>query len=147
MKKLYAILALAIISFWNALYLTIQALKLKAWDSWKFLCDINDQLSCSSLFSFDFAWFGSIPFPAIAMVVYPIIAIIAILALKKKCKKAFQVLLGLAIWWMMFNSYIIYNEFIVWVFCPACLACSVAITTIAILSAIWLIRNPSQPSL
>lgn len=138
MKKLYAILALAIISFWNALYLTISALKYKAWDTEKFICDINDKLSCSSLFSFDFSWFWNIPFPAIAMIVYPVIAIIAFFTLKNKIKKWYQILLWLAIWWMLFNSYIIYNEFIIWVFCPACLACTLAITIIAILSALWL---------
>ena len=63
---------------------------------------------------------------------------ITILWILNKCKKSFQILLWLWIWWMLFNSYIIYNEFIVWVFCPACLACSVAITAIAILSAIWI---------
>lgn len=138
MKKLYAILALAIISFWNAIYLTISALQYKAWDTSKFACDINDMFSCSNLFSFDFAWIAWIPFPAIAMVVYPIIALIAILGIIWKCKHAFKIILWLWIWWMMFNSYIIYNEFIINIFCPACLACSIAITTIAILSAIWM---------
>lgn len=138
MKKLYTIVILAIISMWNAIYLTLSALKYRAWDTGKFICDINDTLSCSSLFSFDFSWIFGIPFPAIAMIVYPIIALIAILWILWKCKKTFAIILGLGIWWMMFNGYIIYNEFQVWVFCPACLACSVAITTIAILSAIWL---------
>lgn len=137
MKKLYAILVLALISLWNAIYLTISAFNYKAWDTSKLFCDVSDTLSCSSLFSFDFAWIFGIPFPAIAMVVYPIIALIAILGILGKCKKAFHVILGLWIWWMMFNSYIIYNEYLVWIYCLACLACSVAITTIAILSFIW----------
>lgn len=136
MKKLYAIIVLALISMGNALYLTLSALNYKAGDSSKFACDINDTLSCSSLFSFDFAWIFWIPFPAIAMVVYPIITIIAVLWVFKKCKKSFEIMLWLGIWGILFNGYIIYNEFQVWVFCPACLACTWAITTITILSFI-----------
>lgn len=141
MKKLYAILTLAVISFWNAVYLTLEAFKYKSGDTSKFLCDINDTFSCSSLFAFDFSWIFGVPFPAIAMVVYPIIAIIAIMGILKKCQKSFPIIAGLGVGWMMFNSYIIYNEFQVWVFCPACLACTVAITTIAILSFIWIKCN------
>ena len=138
MKKLYAIIALALVSMGNAIYLTINAFQYKAGDTSKFLCDINDTLSCSSLFEFDFSWIFGVPFPAIAMVVYPIITIIAILGVLGKCKKTFQILLALGIGGMLFNSYIIYNEFQVWVFCPACLACTVAITTIAVLSFLGL---------
>lgn len=137
MKKLYAIIVLALISMGNALYLTISALNYKAWDTSKIACDINDTLSCSSLFSFDFAWIFGIPFPAIAMVVYPIITIIALLWVVKKCKKSFEIILWLGIWGILFNAYIIYNEFQIWIFCPACLACTASIATIAILSFIW----------
>lgn len=138
MKNLYAILVLALISLWNAVYLTISAFDYKDWNTSKLFCDVNDTLSCSSLFSFDFAWICGIPFPAIAMVVYPIIALIALLGIFWKCKKAFHIMLWLWIWWMMFNLYIIYNEYVVWIYCLACLACTLAITTITILSAIWI---------
>jgi len=79
MKKLYTIIALALISIGNAIYLTISAFQYKAGDTSNFLCDINDTLSCSNLFAFDFSWILGIPFPAIAMVVYPVITIIAFL--------------------------------------------------------------------
>ncbi len=137
MKKLYAILALALISLWNAIYLTISAFNYKAWDTSALFCDVSATFSCSSLFSYPFAWIFGIPFPAIAMVVYPIIALIALLGVLGKCKKAFHVILALAIGGIMFNSYIIYNEYLVGIYCLACLACSVAITTIAVISAIW----------
>lgn len=140
MKKLYAIIILAFISFLNAVYLTIEAFRLKSWATTEFICDINDKLSCSSLFTFDFAWiFGVIPFPLIAMFVYPIIAIIAFMWIKWKCQKPFLPLLIIAVCGMLFNSYFIFNEYLVWVYCPACLACSVAITTIAIISLVWIV--------
>lgn len=136
MKKLYAILALALISLWNAIYLTISAFNYKAWDTSALFCDVSATFSCSSLFSYPFAWIFGIPFPAIAMVVYPIIALVALLGILGKCKKAFHIILTLGIAGMMFNSYIIYNEYLVGIYCLACLACSVAITTIAIISAV-----------
>lgn len=142
MKKLYSIIILAFISFLNAVYLTIEAFRLKAWVTSEFICDINAQLSCSWLFTFDFPRiFGVIPFPLIAMFVYPIIATVAFLWVKWKCKKPFLPLLIIAILWMLFNSYFIFNEYLVWVYCPACLACSVAITTIAIISAFWIVKK------
>lgn len=137
MKKLYTIILLSLISLWNAIYLTNAALKYKNWVWEKLFCDVSDTLSCSNLFTFDFAWFWPIPFPMIAMLVYPIIAIIAYLWLKWKIKNHFKIISIIALMWMCFNWYIIFNEFVVWVFCLACLACSVAITTIAWISLYW----------
>lgn len=138
MKKLYAILILALASLWNAIYLTISAFNYKAWDTSALFCDVSETLSCSNLFAFPFAWIFGIPFPAIAMVVYPIIAIIALLAILGKTKNHFIILLVISLMWMMFNSYIIYNEYLIWIYCLACLACSIAITSIAILSWFWI---------
>lgn len=141
MKKLYAIIILSFFSILNAIYLTIWAFNYKAWDTSELFCDVSSTFSCSSLFSFDFAWiFWIIPFPLLAMIVYPIIAIIAFMWVKKVIKNPFLPILILWIWWMLFNSYIIYNEYLVWIYCLACLACSFAITTIAIISSFGL-RN------
>jgi len=138
MKKLYAIIILSLISIANAIYLTIASFKYKAWVWEALFCDINNTLSCTDLFSYDFSWFFGIPFAMIALFVYPIIIIIALAWIFNKIKNVFLILLIMAIWWMLFNSYIIINEFNVWVFCIACLICSISITTIAILSFIGL---------
>ncbi len=137
MKKYIAIITLSVFSIANAIYLTLAAFSFKANWAEKLFCDINDTFSCSSLFSFDFAWIFGIPFPLIALCVYPIIAWIALYWIIKKSQKAFLAIMIIALCWMCFNWYIIYNEFQVWVFCPACLACSASITTIAIISAFW----------
>lgn len=137
MKKLYTILGLALFWLANAIYLTISAFQYKAWDTSELFCDFNSTFSCSSLFAFDFAWIAWFPFPAIAMVVYPILVLIALLGIAWKIQQDFHILWGLSVWGMMFNAYIIYNEFQVGVFCPACLACTLAITLIAILSWVW----------
>lgn len=100
---------------------------------------MSETFSCSNLFAFDFAWIFGIPFPMIALVVYPIIATLAVLGMKGKFQKAFPTILTISLMGMTFNGYIIYNESVVGVFCLACLACSVAITAIAIISAcgVW----------
>ena len=144
--KLFFILIWWIIWTINATYLTIQAYNIK--DSLKvfggsnkniwFACDLNSTFSCSSVFKEDFAWMFWIPFSEIALAVYPIVAIIAILALFWKIKNHFKYLIFLSIWWILFNWYIIYNEQMVWTYCLLCLACTAIIITIWILSIVWL---------
>ena len=139
MKKIYAILALALISFWNAVYLTFAAYNLQSQlqnesEVTEFFCDVSDVFSCSNLFLQDFAWMFGIPFSAIAMLVYPIIFILAFIGMSSKNKNYFKAIWIMAIWWMMFNGYIIFHELMIPIICLACLACSIAIATIAILS-------------
>lgn len=139
MKKIYAILALAFISFLNATYLTISAYSLKAemaasGETTEFFCDVNDMFSCSNLFMQDFAWMFGIPFSSIAMVVYPILFVLAFLWLKSKNKNYFKVTGLMALGGISFNGYIIFHEIQIPIICLACLACTIAIATIAILS-------------
>lgn len=142
MKKLISIIVLSLISIWNAIYLTIAALKFKAWIWEKLVCDINSTLSCSDLFSFDFTRiFWVMPFPMLALFVYILIIILALTWILKKYNWVFKFIMIIWIWWILFNSYIIYNEFKVWVFCIACLICSFAILTITILSLIGFLQE------
>lgn len=137
-KKLIIIAILSFLASINAWYLTYSAYQLKAkLASWSF-CDISKTFSCSSIFNYDFARFWQIPFPSIALIVYPILFGLAIWWLKWNMKKAYLSILVLAIWWLSFNSWIIYNEYSVWTYCILCLICTVIITINWILSAIWL---------
>ena len=141
MKKIYAILALAFISFLNAAYLTISAYSLKAemaasGEATEFFCDINSVFSCSNLFLQDFAWIFWVPFSLIALIVYPIIFTLAFLGLKTKNINFFKATGLMAIWGVMFNGYIIFHEIQIPIICLACLACTIAIITIGILSGL-----------
>ncbi len=73
----------------------------------------------------------------IALVVYPILTLLALIGwfTKKTCPA--KVLTGLAVGGMCFNGYVISQEIIVGVFCPLCAMCTVIIIAIAILS--WMI--------
>lgn len=145
MKKLISIIVLSLISIWNAIYLTIAALKFKAWIWEKLVCDINSTLSCSDLFSFDFTWiFWKIPFPMLAIFVYIFIIILALTWVFKKYFWVFKIIMIIWICWMLFNFYIIFNEFKVWVFCLWCLVCSIVIIAITIISLMWFLDEKNK---
>jgi uncharacterized membrane protein len=149
MKKLITIIILSFIASVNAGYLTYNAYLLKAsqnqfqiWeidkpDLW-FACDFNSTFSCSSVFSHDFSWIFGIPFSLIALIVYPIIMIIAYLWIKNKIQNVYKILLAMVAWGILFNWYIIVNEYLVWVYCFLCLICTAIIITIWGLSLFWL---------
>ncbi|NCO97864.1 vitamin K epoxide reductase family protein [Candidatus Gracilibacteria bacterium] len=137
MKKLFiAIMVLAAIAFGNAVYLTNQAYTLKAkiaesTGSYSTFCDINSTFSCSNVLISPRAQFFGFPFPALAMLVYPVIFLIALLGYLGICRKSFPILAGMATAGICFNGYYIYQEaFYIGSFCPLCLVCSAIIVTI-----------------
>lgn len=145
--KLKIITFLGIIGTIDAAYLTNEAYKIKDkvqtfWNFWWeeiwMACDVNSTFSCSSVFNENFAWILWIPFSWIALIVYPILALIAILWLKWKIKNHFKFLLIMAIWGLLFNSYVIYNEFLIWAYCLLCIICTAIIITVWSLSIAWL---------
>jgi uncharacterized membrane protein len=58
--------------------------------------------------------------------------------LKWKITNPFKILLIMAIWWLIFNWYVIYNESQIWAYCLLCLICTAIIITIWWLSIAWL---------
>jgi uncharacterized membrane protein len=137
MKKLYiAIMILAGIALWNAVYLTTQAYTLKSkmtesLGTYSSFCDINSTFSCSNVLLSPRAQIFGLPFPAIAIVVYPIIFLVALLGYLGMCRRSFEILAGMAIGGICFNGYFIYQEaFHIGSFCPLCLMCSGIIITI-----------------
>lgn len=135
-----AIMVLAAIAFGNAVYLTNQAYTLKtkiaeSAGAYSTFCDINSTFSCSNVLLSPRAQFFGFPFPALAMIVYPIIFLIALLGYLGICKKSFQILIFMALGGICFNGYYIYQEaFYIGSFCPLCLICSLIIITIFALS-------------
>jgi uncharacterized membrane protein len=133
MKKYLVIIFLSLIAFLNAWYLTQQAYT----QSTGSFCDINDKLSCTNVFAAPEARMGPIPFPVIALIVYPVLAFIAYMWYKGKTSKNFKPLSILASMGIAFNGYFIFQEaFVIKSFCPLCLLCTGIIITILILSVI-----------
>jgi uncharacterized membrane protein len=158
MKKLITIIIISFIASINAGYLTYNAYLLKVsqggqfnlwvWNTnsdivW-FACDFNSTFSCSSVFTNDFAWILWIPFSLIALIVYPIIIVIAYLWIKKKIQNVYKILLIMVIWWIFFNWYVIVNEYLIWVYCFLCLICTAIIIAIWGLSLFWL-KEKAKP--
>jgi len=102
---------------------------------WWSFCDINDTLSCSAVLSNPLSQIYWVPFPVIALFVYPIIILVALLWIFNKIKYDTRILMFMWLGWIMFNWYFIYQEtFNIWAFCPLCLLCSAIIITIALLA-------------
>lgn len=131
--KFKAIITLSIIALINAAYLSAKARWLFEWNTF---CDINSRRSCANVVAHPAAYIGPIPFPAIALVVYPILLILAIIGLRSRTpRKYFKTLSVLSGLWILFNAYIIYQEtYVIKAFCPLCLLCTAVIITIFIVS-------------
>ncbi len=143
MKKYLAIVFLSIIAFANAGYLTNQAYYLKKTpisERPMSFCDINQTFSCTTVLDSPYAEVFGLPFPLIALFVYPVIAIIAILGYRSGSTNHFKYLFAMGIGGALFNSFFIYREYMyIGAYCYLCLICSAIIVTIAIISAagIW----------
>jgi hypothetical protein len=147
MRKYLIIAILAAIGIFNAIYLSIPAYEYWNGANSQALqmmpCDISDKLSCSGILQNPRAIIFSlgdfkVAFPMIAAIVYPILFLIALWGWFSKSTLPAKVLTAMAAGGILFNSYVIYQEFIVGVFCPLCAMCTVIIVAIAILSAcIW----------
>ena len=136
MKKYLIIAILSIIASINAIYLT----KLAYSHSSSF-CDISETISCTTaLNSPDLIFFG-LPFPLIALFVYPIILIIAIWSFSKKTTKGFYWLRIIALGGILFNGNIIYHEYYLGAFCLLCAICSLIILSIFIISHLEIRKN------
>lgn len=147
MRKYLIIAVLAAIGIFNAIYLSIPAYEYWNGANSQALqmmpCDISDKLSCSGILQNPRAIIFSVgdfkvAFPMIAAVVYPILFLIALWGWFSKSYTPARILTAMAAGGMAFNSYVIYQEFIVGVFCPLCAMCTAIIITIFILSiCIW----------
>lgn len=94
-------------------------------------CDINSTFSCSNVLLSPQAQIFGLPFPAIAIMVYPVIFLVALLGYLGIWRRSFQVLAAMAVGGICFNGYFIYQEaFHIGSFCPLCLMCSGIIITI-----------------
>lgn len=151
MKKYIIIFILALIGIYNAVYLSIPAYKY--WNGADSLalqsmpCDISDSLSCSGILQNSRAIIFSVgdfkvAFPMIAMIVYPLLALLALSGYIRKSLTEARILTWLSLGGICFNSYVIYQEYVISIFCPLCAICSVIIVTIFFLSIfIWKWKN------
>lgn len=146
MKKYLIIFILATIGIFNAVYLSIPAYEYwNGADSFALQsmpCDLSEALSCSGILQNPRAIIFSIgdfkvAFPMIAMVVYPLLALLALSGWIRKSRAEAKIISVMAFGGILFNSYVIYQEFVVGVFCPLCALCTVIIIAIFVIS-LWM---------
>lgn len=141
MKKIQYIIALAVIAIGNAVYLSYKAYVYKFVDPnglFSF-CDFNATASCTEVLRHPLSEVFGIPFPWIALVVYPVILILAVLAYKKSSMRLVRTIQILAAMGMMFNGFIIYREVVyIHAYCLLCLMCTAIIISIFVLSTLTL---------
>lgn len=117
MKKYLIILVLALIGVFNAAYLSWHAYDF--WfganaDALRMLpCDISATFSCSDILSNPRSLVFGIPFPMIALIVYPILTLLTLIGWFTRETWPAKVLTALALGGICFNSYVIYQEYIV----------------------------------
>ncbi len=122
MRKYLIIAVLAAIGIFNAFYLSIPAYQYWNGANKEILqsmpCDLSESLSCSGILQNPRAIIFSVgdfkvAFPMIAAVVYPILFLIALWGWFSKSTLPAKVLTAMAAGGIFFNSYVIYQEFVV----------------------------------
>ncbi len=135
-KTVYGtISALCGVAIANAAYLTYQAFEIRSGNSFGSFCDINSNVSCTNVLAHPLSNVFGIPFPAIALAVYPVLLAIALTGFFKNDARFFKALATLSAMGMAFNAFIIYRETVfIKAYCLLCLLCTAIIVTIFALS-------------
>lgn len=142
MKKYIIILILCVIAWGNALYLSYQAYNLnqaayygQSVEDISSFCDLSETASCTNVLKHPLSKVFGVPFPVIAVFVYPVLFFLTLYWYISWKILPIKVLSGMSLGWMMFNGYIIFVEtFYIHAFCLLCLLCSLIIITVFILS-------------
>jgi uncharacterized membrane protein len=134
-KKYLIILILCIIAIINAGYLSYHAYAFWFAENAEALrnlpCDLSSIFSCSDILRNPRALIFGIPFPMIALVVYPVLFVLALSGYLRKSLTEAKIITVMALMGMCFNGYVISQEVIVGIFCPLCLMCTIIIVSIA----------------
>lgn len=146
-NKYILILVLALIALGNAAYLSYTAYNilnprsgLGGGQLFKSACDINATFQCTNVIIHPDTMIAGIPFPYLALVVYPIITLLAIWGLMSMTAKPAKIINWIALGGICFNGYIISQEVLyVHAYCLLCLICAAIIVTIFGVS--WTMRK------
>lgn len=144
MKKKYTIiLILALVALGNAVYLSAKAYQLLNPVEGVTVssgCDINATLSCTNVIIHPDTMIAGIPFPYLAVIVYPIIILLTLWGLKVATNKPAKIINWVALGGILFNGYIIFQEvFFIHAYCILCIICTAII--VSIFGITWTMRK------
>lgn len=145
-KKYLVIMVLAAVAILNAGYLSFKAYgyHFAGNPELSTACDAFGAGSCSDVLRDPLSLVFGIPFPFIALVVYPILFLIAWYGYRNASLAPAKVLAVLSAMGMGFNGFIIYREtFFIHTYCPLCLLCTAIIISIFVLSLV-LVRSDEE---
>lgn len=137
MNKYRIILVLGGIAFVNAAYLSYKAYFFRYIDPTGLtsFCDFSKFNSCSEVLRHPLSNVFGIPFPWVALMVYPIILGFAWYGYKHQSYVQAKILAALSFLGMCFNGFIIYREILfIKAFCLLCFICTLIIISIFFLS-------------
>jgi uncharacterized membrane protein len=141
------IIVLSILGVINAAYLTYLFIKQSLSKvPINTFCDINNTFSCTSVITSPYAQIFGISICTIALLVYPVLIILAWVALQKKNpQNLFFAIAIIAAMGTMMNLLSIYNEYaFIGSYCALCILCSLFIITILIMSIIGYAKSPTM---
>lgn len=130
-------MALAVVAIINAAYLSYKSYLYHFANAGKLstICDFSKWSSCTDVLRDPLSLVFGIPFPWIALVVYPVLLGLAWYGYKKSSYAQAKVLAVLSAMGMCFNGFIIYREIrFIHAYCILCLICTAIIITIFVLS-------------
>lgn len=137
MNKYRTIIILSVIAIVNAAYLSYKAYFFRYIDpaGLTSICDFSKVNSCSEVLRHPLSNVFGIPFPWVALLVYPVLLGFAWYGYKHQSYVQAKVLAVLSFLGMCFNGFIIYREtFYIKAFCLLCLLCTAIIIAIFVLS-------------
>lgn len=139
MKKQVIIMFLATVAIFNATYLSYKAYQFKFIEGpvASSFCDLSQTSSCSEVLKHPLSQVFGIPFPWVALLVYPVLLLLTYIWYKSENIKYAKIIQKLSFLGMLFNGFIIYREvFYIYSYCLLCLICTAIIITIFTLSTL-----------
>lgn len=146
-KKYLIIIILSLVAIVNATYLSQKAYYYKVLNvsQGSSFCDINETVACSLVLQSPYSQVFGVPFPWIALGVYPVILIIALWGFRKSAVLPAKILMGLSAAGMMFNFFIMYREIVfIKAFCLLCFICTLIIISIFSISSSIFLKEKSS---
>ncbi len=137
MKQYRIIITLAVIALFNAAYLSYKAYYFHYIDplGLSSFCDFSAFNSCSEVLRHPLSSVFGIPFPWVALLVYPILLGLAWYGYKHQSFTQARTIAILSFLGVCFNGFIIYREiFFIKAFCLLCFICTLIIISIFFLS-------------
>lgn len=139
------IIVISVLAVINAFYLTYLFI-LQSFSSVPIssFCDVSNTLSCTAVITSPYAQLFGLSICTIALFIYPVLIILAWVALKKKNpKNLFFAIAIIAAMGAMMNLLYIYNEYaFIGSYCALCILCSIFIITVLIMSIIGYAKSP-----